>query len=197
MRTLSFVALSLLVCGAALGASRSTTTIYVDGNITGVSPNTAGTLMFSDGTAMYLKAGSATVPVPYTGISKTELGATKVHSHNVPMYKVWSLQKRFSETTQTQLLTVEFKNTDGEDKTMKLELARPAAKSVLSTIQTRTARSATPVENKVVASRQTTQAGRLPQAKPASNEWWGDEYWKTTRNAGKWNKPACTATVAQ
>jgi hypothetical protein len=169
MRTISSVALSLFACVAAFGASRSTAAIYVDGNITGVSPNTAGTLMLTDGTSMYLKTGTATVPVPYTGISKTGLGVTKAHSHMVPMYKVWSLQKRFSETTQTQLLTVEFKNAGGEDKTMTLELARPAAKSVLSTIQTRTA--------------------APTQAKAASNEWWGDEYWKTTRNAGKWNRP--------
>src|SRR5712692_5284630 len=128
MRTISFVALSLLTLGAAFGAPRQETATYVDGNIASVSTNAGGTLTFSDDTAMYFKTGSETIPVPYAGISKTELGVTKVHSQNVPLYKVWSLQKRFSEKNKTQLLTVEFKNTDGEDKTMTLELARPAAK---------------------------------------------------------------------
>jgi hypothetical protein len=198
MRTLSFAAVSLLACGAAFGATRPETATYVDGNIASVSPNSGGTLTFSDDSAMNFKAGSETVSIPYAGISKTEAGATKVHSHNVPMYKVWSLQKRFSETTRTQLLTVEFKNTDGEDKTMTLELAKPAAKNVLSTIRIRTAKNTTPVQSTVVASAAPTNSATKAQAtKPSSDEWWGDQYWKTTRNTGKWNKPAATTAAEQ
>jgi hypothetical protein len=210
MRTLSFVALSLFACGAAIGAtSRSETTTYVDGNLAGISPNSGGTLTFSDDTAMYFKSGLETVAVPYAGIVKTELGATRVHSHDVPLYKVWSLEKRFSGRTQTQLLTVGFRNTEGEDKTMTLELAKPAAKSVLSLIQTHTAKNATPVEHTVVASAEPAKsqakakpvksAAAKPEtpAKAASDEWWGDQYWKTTRNAGTWTKPAGTSGSEQ
>jgi hypothetical protein len=198
MRTLSFAAVSLLACSAAFGATRPETATYVDGNIASVSPNSGGTLDFSDESAINFKTSSETVAVPYAGISKTELGVTKVHSHSVPMYKVWSLQKRFSENTRTQLLTLGFKNADGEDKTMTLELAQPAAKNVLATIRTRTAKNATPVQNAVVASAAPTKPATKAQATtPSGDEWWGDQYWKTTRNTGKWNKPAGTTAAEQ
>jgi hypothetical protein len=196
MRTLSFAAVSLLACAAAFGATRPETATYVDGNIASVSPNSGGTLTFSEDSAINFKTGSETVSIPYAGISKTEVGATKVHSHSVPMYKVWSLQKRFSENTRTQLLTLGFKNADGEDKTMTLELAQPAAKNVLLNIRTHTANNTTPVQNTVIA-KQTTKTDRPPEAKSESNEWWGDQYWKTTRNNGKWNKPAGTTAAEQ
>ena len=53
MRIISFV----LVCGTVVfGASRAETTTYVEGNLAGVSPNTGGTLLFSDAKAMVFAA---------------------------------------------------------------------------------------------------------------------------------------------
>jgi hypothetical protein len=204
--------LATLACGAAFGASRAETTTYVDGNLTGVSPNTGGTLLFSDEKAMYFRTGLITVPVSYANIGKAELGPTHVHSHDVPLYKVWALHKRFSGKTETQLLTVEFKNDEGEDRTMTLELAQPSAAGVLSQIQTRTtANGSTPVAE-VAAAEPAAQAepaaepakvkhakaskheaqAKTASAKPPADEdqWWGDHYWKTKRNADKWNTSA-------
>src|SRR5258707_8715749 len=120
--------LAVLTSASALAASRSESTTYVDGNLTGVSPNTGGTLLFSDDKAMYFRTGLSNVPVPYAGISKVELGAVKETSHDVPLYKVWALHKRFSggNKTETRLVIVDFKNEEGEDKSMTLELARTA-----------------------------------------------------------------------
>lgn len=194
----------LLTGGAAFSATQSETTTYVDGNLTGVSPNTGGTLLFSDDKAMYFRTGLATVAIPYAGVTKAELGATKVNSHDVPLYKVWSLHKRFTGKTQTQFLVVEFKSEEGEDKTMTLELAHSSAASVLSTIQSHTSQntalaSAAPAQADEPAAapapteRKILQAAAPPKpaAKPAE-EWWGDNFWKTTRNADKWSKPAGT-----
>src|SRR5271156_5058598 len=102
---LSIIAIAALTvaCPAAFAAERAETSTYVDGNLTGLSANTGGTLLFSDDKAMSFRTGLSTVTVPYTSISHAELGATKETSHDVPLYKVWALRKRFAKT-ETQLL---------------------------------------------------------------------------------------------
>jgi hypothetical protein len=207
IRITSLAALGVLACGLALGAdSRAETTTYVDGNLTGVAPNTGGTLLFSDDKAVYFRTGLETIPVPYASISKAELGATKVHSHDVPLYKVWALHKRFSGKTETQLLTLAFKTEEGEEKTMTLELAQSVASNVLSTIQSHSVEQTVPTPPVVVASAepaeptnppQALKPARPAQAKPAAEGWWGDSIWKTTRNADKWNRPAATSAPDQ
>src|SRR5437899_3464619 len=99
----SLVATALMVCGAALGAWRTETATYVDGNLSGISPNTTGTLQLSDDKTMYLKTAALTVGVLYTGVSKAELGAVASHSHDA---------KGSGRKTQTQLLTIAFRNSD-------------------------------------------------------------------------------------
>lgn len=128
---------ALALAPAALAADRAETTTYVDGNVTGISPNTGGTLVFSDDKTMHFRTGLADVPVEYSSISHVELGATKETSHDVPLYKVWALHKRFTGKTQTQLLIVNFKNEAGEDKSMTFELAKAAAPGVLSALESR------------------------------------------------------------
>lgn len=168
-RTISFLALGTLACIAAFGASHTEMTTYVGGNLTGVTPNSGGTLTFSDDKAMYFRAGQSNIPVPYESIIKAELGAVKSRPrpHTDPIYKVWSLQKRFTGI-KTQSLTVEFKNESGEEKTMTLELAHANAPAVLSAIQNH-------------SNGKTAQAG-----------WWGDDYWKTSRNTDHWNQSVAT-----
>lgn len=97
MRILSLASLVILAGSAAFAGSRPETATYIDGNLPGVSPNTGGTLMFSDDKAMYLHTGIDTIAIPYAGISNAELGAVKETSHDVPLYKVWALHKRFSK----------------------------------------------------------------------------------------------------
>jgi hypothetical protein len=165
-RITSSAAIALLVAGAALAASRTEPGTYVSGNVTGIDANTGGTLQLPEDNAMVFRAGLASVPVPYASIKSAELGATRTHSSEAPLYKVWSLPKRFTGKTHTQYLTVAFKGEDGEDKTMTLEFAQPIAATVLSTIESH------------------THAGSAK----VDNAWWGDDIWKTTRNADKWKQ---------
>ena len=177
---------------AAFAASRSETTTYVDGNVKGVSPNTGGTLVLSDEKAMFFRTGLANVEVPYEGISKVELGAVKETSHDVPLYKVWALHKRFTggNKTETQLLIVGYKNEEGEEQSMTLELAQPAMKGVVSTLEERTGKSFAPEQKDTASAKPAKRAASKPanQAKTSSDAWWGDDYWKTTRNSDKWSK---------
>jgi hypothetical protein len=211
----SFAAWTVLACATAFAASRAETTTYVDGNITGVSPNTGGTLLFTDDKTLVFRTGLTTISVPYAAVTRSELGATRETSHGGPAYKVWARKKK----TETQFLTVEFKSEEGEAKTMTLELAQASAPSVLAAIQEHTAKTevaaaapvVTPVEEKAVvrpaaAPAPTKIASAKPivdpndrgsKASPATkpgSDWWGDDIWKTTRNSPTWNKP--TGTIA-
>jgi hypothetical protein len=216
--SLALVCFGVTCAVTASAASRAETTTYVDGNLTGVSPNTGGTLLFSDEKAMYFRTGLATVSVPYSAITRSELGATREISHGAPIYKVWARHKK----TETQFLTVEFKSEEGEAKTMTLELAQASAPAVLATIQDhRSAKETTEVASaapapapetapvkqekapKPAPTPATTASNNpavnpndaankaTPPTKPGSN-WWGDDIWKTTRNASTWTKPTGT-----
>jgi hypothetical protein len=211
-----------LVCAAtAFAASRAETTTYVDGNLSGISPNTGGTLLFSDEKAMYFRTGLATVSVPYTAITRSELGATREISHGAPIYKIWARHKK----TETQFLTIEFNSEEGEAKTMTLELAQSSAPAVLATIQDHRGAKETEVasanpepapapdaapapvkhekaanpapapaataSNKPIINPHDRGSIATPATKPGS-DWWGDDVWKTSRNAGTWTKPVGT-----
>jgi hypothetical protein len=195
MRTISALTIAILACGAAFAEPRPETTTYVDGNVTGVSPHTGGTLMFSDAKAMYFRSASVNVTVPYASISKAELGATKTHSHEVPVYKIWALHKRLNETTETQYLTLAFKSDEGDDQTMTLELAKAAVPNVMATLQSHARPGVVPAD--AVPAVKLTQE-QILAAKPAdaaSAPWWGDDFWKTTRNQDKWNKAAANSAA--
>jgi hypothetical protein len=208
----SFAAWTVLACATAFAASRAETSTYVDGNLTGVSPNTGGTLLFSDDKTLVFRTGLTTISVPYTAVTRSELGATRETSHGGPVYKVWARKKK----TETQFLTVEFKSDEGEAKTMTLELAQASAPSVLAAIQERTGKTQTtevaeaapgPVlehavktapapahitaSNKPINDPHDKGAVATPATKPGS-DWWGDDVWKTTRNASTWTKPTGT-----
>jgi hypothetical protein len=220
----SLAAWTVLACATAFAASRAETATYVDGNLTGVSPNTGGTLLFSDDKTLVFRTGLTTVTTPYTAITRSELGATRETSHGGPAYKVWARKKK----TETQFLTVEFKNDEGEAKTMTLELAQATAPSVLASIQEHTSKqetaevaSAAPAASiqapEHVTAKAAPAAASAPSAatqhitasnKPindphdkgavaspatkAGSDWWGDDIWKTTRNAPTWTKPTGT-----
>lgn len=180
-RTAFFASLGILACGCVIGAPRPETSTYVDGNVAALKPNTGGTLVFSDSKSIVFRTGLAEVSMPYAGISKAELGATKVHSHDAPAYKVWALPQRLHKT-ETQLLTVNFKNDEGEDRTMTFELAKSSASAVLDTINSHTGA--------------TSLAAGSPgnkNAKASGTAWWGDEYWKTNSNLSTWNSASATS----
>jgi hypothetical protein len=168
MRISSLLTLGIVACGAALASSEPTT--YVSGDLTGVKPNSGGTLSMTDDKELYFRTAQTSVPVAYDSISKVELGAIKSRPRpHDPVYKVWSIQKRFT-STKTQNLTLQFKNETGEEKTMTLELAHANAADVLATIKRH-------VAGKYAA---------------GNAEWWGDDFWKTTRNAERWNNTVAT-----
>jgi len=196
MRTISALTITILACGAAFAEPRPETTTYVDGTVTGVSPHTGGTLMFTDAKAMHLRTASMNVTVPYESITKAELGATKVHAHEVPMYKIWEIHRRLNENTETRYLTVAFKSGEGEAETMTLELAKSSVPNVMATIQSHARQGVVPADSTPTVKLTEEQLYKAAPDPPASAAWWGDDIWKTTRNQDKWNKPAPTTSAS-
>ena len=156
-----------MACGAIFAASHPETATYIDGNLAGIAPNTGGTLTFDPDNAMHLRVGQDTVEVPYAAISSAELGSVKETAHHQPLYKKVMIFHRHSNT-ETQYLIVHFK-AEGEEKAMTLEVAKADAPEILDTLK---------------------HGGQKTAAEPKYGDWWGDEYWKTPRNADKWGKSA-------
>ncbi|HTS75189.1 MAG TPA: hypothetical protein VMG40_03240 [Bryobacteraceae bacterium] len=194
-----------LLAALALAASHSETTTYVDGNLPGVTPNSGATLTVSDDNQMTLRTGLANVAVPFEKINHAELGAVKESTHDAPFYKFWAHHKPKNET---QLLIVNFKNEAGEDKTMTLEMDQPAAASVFESIEAVTGKSvsaptpavataepeARPAEKAKPKTQAKSEKPDLMKSGKEPAQWWGDDWWKTTRNADKWTKPAPATT---
>ena len=166
MRFLTLPTLTILA-GGLLSAAGSQSVTYVDGNIADFTPNTAATLDVNNSGSMELRTPLHSVQVPYSNISEAKMGAVKTHTPEPqPAYKFWALPKRMMKT-ENQEITVAFTNSGGQNQTITLELSKPAASSVLAAIERHNAKVA---------------------------NWWGDTYWKTTRNKDSWGG---AGTVAQ
>ena len=164
--------------GIALAAANVHTTTYVVGNLDNISAGAIGSVNLSDDRAIVFHTRETTVQVAYTNITKAELGARVTHTPDVPLYKVWELHKRLlAPRDSTQYLTVDFKNTDGEDRTMTLELDASVASDML----------------KVIEIHQGKRPAAVYDAHP--DQWWGDGTWKTNRNTPKWN-PTSSGAIA-
>ena len=160
MRYLILPTLTILAGGLLLAADSQTVT-YIDGNIADFAPNSGASLYLTNPQSMELRTPLHTVQVPYGQISKAELGAVKVHTAEPEkLYKVWALPKRFIKS-ETRQMTVAFKDASGQDQNMTIEMSNSAATGLLATIEHH-------------------------NAKVANNNWWGDDYWKTTRNKDQW-----------
>jgi hypothetical protein len=166
-----------LFAGIAAAANVHTTT-YVVGNLDNISPGAVGTVNLSDDKAIVFHTRETTVEAAYANISNAELGARVTHTPDVPFYKVWELHKRlFAPRDSSQYLTVDFKDVNGEDRSMTLELDASVASDML----------------KVIEIHQGKRPAAVYDARP--DQWWGDGTWKTNRNTPKWD-PSGSGAIA-
>ncbi len=171
--------LTLLVffCAATLAAATNETAYYVDGPAKAIAPHTQGTLVLADQNGLTFQAGNTNLAVPYQSITKAELGAVRSKDSGA-FYKVWRLPKRLRQA-KTRYLTVSYTE-QNQPKTLVFELEQQAAGRALDTLDVRTGKRSA-----------VDQVAGGTQAE----DWWGDQYWKTTRNAGKWSKPSTVSTA--
>lgn len=145
----------LLILSLLAGLAPAADFTYLHGNVTELSPNSGGTITYRSGKAILLKTDLHKIAIPFAKILNAELG--EVHSPAPdPIYKVWSIKKRFSGKGETQELTVVFKDDAGQEQTATLELARDEANGVVAAIHDQ------------------------------NDPWWGDQVWRTSHNAQQW-----------
>jgi len=160
MRLLTLPTITILAGGIMFAADSAPVT-YIDGNIADLTPNSGATLYMNNQQSMELETPLHKVKIPYSQISNTEMGKLLTHAPAPePLYKVWMLPKRLVKPESRQM-TVAFTTENGQSQTMTIELSRTAAEEVLATIERHS-------------------------PKVANNDWWGDNYWKTTRNRDTW-----------
>jgi len=166
-----YLTLSILtiVSGGLLAASDAATVTYIDGNVAELSPGAGATLHMDNPQSMELKTPLHQVRIPYTQISKAELSAVLARTpDSEPLYKVWALPKRLVKS-ETRQMTVDFTDGSGQNQTLTLQMSKTSAESAFTTI-------------------------KRHSAKVADNTWWGDNYWKTSRNKDTWGG---AGTIAQ
>jgi hypothetical protein len=167
MRLFTFSALTVLAGSLALAADGPRGFTYLSGNVSELSPNSSGTLSYSDGKKIQLRTPQHALAIPYAAITSVDLG--EVHSPAPdPIYKVWSLHKRLSTKGDTQEMTVAFKDDAGREQVVTLELARQDLADVLSAIHEQNAH----IESGFTSS--------------TRDDWWGDQLWRTARNGDQW-----------
>jgi hypothetical protein len=162
------IPLAILLSAVALGAGDPRTVTYVSGDLEGVAPQSGAVLDVTGARSLSLRVGEKAFEVPYSSISSAEAGDITTLDTDEPLYKVWSLHKRFAKR-QLQQVKVGYKGAAGENRMVVLEMDRAIAERVLARLEDAT-------------------------VEPAERAWWGDSIWKTKRNQDQWGGTGTVAT---
>jgi hypothetical protein len=189
----------MLACGLAF-AGRTENAVYTGGNLDGIAPQAKVTLDLSGDKTIKIRDGQTDVNVPYAGVTKTNVSAADAKDPAAPKHKL-SLGK---SGHPAQLLTVEFKNAQGDAKTVTLQLTKPAASNVVAVIGKHNRAVQAALKSQPKKSKKDKDADKDDKKEVAktnadeavSNKdgsWWGDSVWKTNRNQAKWEQQSGAA----
>jgi hypothetical protein len=150
----------------------SDTVQYVGGTVKSIPVNSSGTLNFDDAKEFRFMYNGTVFQLPYDQITSTEIEKADVR-------RVWHVFPAMSPiaSRRKQTLVVNYMDSAGAAGSVNFELAAYRAEDALETI----AAKKSPITPAAAAA--------------ASNEWWGDRYWKTLRNKPAWD--AADAQTAQ
>ncbi|HUQ93389.1 MAG TPA: hypothetical protein VM120_17030 [Bryobacteraceae bacterium] len=144
---------------------------YTGGTIAAIPQFINGKLDLSGKSALQFHYGKPTWSLDYTRITSIEVADKK----QVRLVKVPRLMK------DKRVFTIGFDNEKGQKQNMILELPVEIALSALPLLEERTGRTA------------------VVEGQMNPDGWWGDRYWKTSRNATVWDEATAANknTVAQ
>jgi hypothetical protein len=143
---------------------------YVGGTVKTIPTNATGAFNFDDSrNLLFGYGGSAVYSLPYEQITSTDV--TKAESHHI-------LRKipvpSFAPEKRKETLTIAYKDAAGNSGTLNFELRASQAAEARDTI----------------AAKKAFAAG---SAVP-SDDWWGDRWWKTSRNKDAWDTQSARTT---
>lgn len=165
--TLVFAAVPPAVVRAA-----SDTAQYVGGTVKSIPVNSAGTFNFEDAKEFRFSYNGSVYKLPYDQITSTGIEKADVRRvlHVFPAISPIASRRR-------QTLVINYTDGAGATGTLNFELMAYRAVEAQDTI----AAKRSPI---------------APAANAASNEWWGDKYWKTKRNQAAWDAQAAQNALA-
>ena len=138
---------------------------YVGGTVTAIPANSAGTLNLDDSRELRFVYGTSVYRLPYEQITGTDVTKGETH-HILRKIPVPSLNPGKRKET----LTVNYKDPAGTAGRLNFQIAASDASDIRDQIAIQKS-----APSQILVSSQ-------------SNEWWGDKYWKTTRNAPTWDQ---------
>ena len=154
---------------------------YVGGTRATIPANTVGTLNLDDSKELKFNYGAAVYHMPYAQITGSEIQKTE-ETHRlfgrVPLPSVTPWKRK-------QTLSISFKDSSDKPGTLNFQ--------VLSKDAT--------IAAAMLSARKDQRPSIAAQASGTADDfWWGDRYWRTTRNQAKWDaavKPADSQQGAQ
>lgn len=199
---------------AATWAGTANTVEFVGGNVKSIPANTTGSLDASGSSELSFHYGKSVLRVPYQSIVHTEVTEpTGMHLWRVPVPKLGKgarfLNISYKDGESTRMLTFkapagnvsELVSTIEQHRNPKPQLsakesnpeAKAASKEKASKEKTpkHVASKASKSDKKSKKSEEIAKAEKPAPEKKAdiktdTAEWWGDSYWRTTRNKTKW-----------
>jgi hypothetical protein len=150
-----------LVPSAAVYAGSSTVE-YVGGTVKSIPANSVGSFSFDDAKELKFTYGESVYKLSYEQVTATDISKGEGHHifRKIPVPSL--IPGRRKET-----LTISYKDSTGATGTLNFELAASQASEARDTIAAK-------------------KSPQNSETATQSNEWWGDQWWKTTRNQATW-----------
>lgn len=148
--------------------SAADTAEYIGGSVKSIPMNSIGYINTYDAKVLEFTYGTSTYRLPYEQITGTEI--TKGETHHV--VKKIPIPALFGHNKET--LTISYKDAAGASGTLSFELSSKLANAA---------------QDAIAEQKAAVQAAAANQ----SDEWWGDKFWKTTRNQGVWENNSASA----
>ena len=163
-RPLLLSALAALLVSGNMFAGTGAPAEYVSGTVKTIPANASGSL--DAGSELTFHYGKSVFAVPYNKITDTQITEPSGHHvWKVPVPKVVGRGER--------LLNITYREGDSS----RMATFKGSASSLKE------------VADAIDGHRKDQQAlsfAPRPAAKPVVEDWWGDKYWRTTRNKNKW-----------
>jgi hypothetical protein len=161
LRLVLFSAALVMMLPPRTAVAMETEAEYVGGTVKTIPANTTGALNLDDNKDLRFYFGKSTYRLAYDQITSAEtLGGEEHHG----LGKITGLFSRISRKKR-ETLSVIFQDAAGTSGALNFELTAEQATDARATIGQRT---------------------RLAANGEDPEQWWGDKYWKTTRNRGAW-----------
>jgi|SRR5947209_7471515 len=165
MRTIRYGGFCFVLFAAGLYGSDAE---YLGGTVKSIPVNTVGTLDLSDSRSLLFRYGRAVYKLAFEDIKSFEISHSnsvrRVLGHVPVPHSPWR--------KQDAIVNLSFRSEEMPTGTLSFKIA---SNDLTTTEWTLKSRIEDPNHNSLVADR-----AKLPES------WWGDRYWRTTRNSAGW-----------